>query len=497
MTDNAEADKQTKIDTNSLTRSTGRGALWQVIGGGWATLVRLGASTVLARVLDPRDFGIMGMAILARELVLHMGQMGMGAGIIAKKDATEDDLNTCFWSMAAVRILMFLLAFAGAPLAAHFFQTPQVTMVFRVVSVTFLFTIMTSVSNVLLQKELKYLDLNVIRGIGILIESSLAIFLALNWRSDYWALVYSLLVGTFFMEFAIFLWARWYPKLRFNKESFNYLFRFGINIQGFSIVNYVNQNIDYLLVGRLLGSASLGLYEFAYRIPHLMQERVARPVAAVVFPALSQVQDSNEHIIAGYCKSAKYIALGVFPALGGLAVLAEPTVLVLWGEKWLPIVVPLQILCACAAIRCIMAPIGSVFNCKHRPDIPFKFSLVRLIFTFISVGILGHYYGLIGVACGMLLSTAPSYIILLIAFKLTESKMNIFYKYLNAPFNATVTMIFVTYILNKTLIIFNFSIFVQLNLGITTGIVVYIMFLYFFQVETKKEIISTIKTIKF
>jgi len=116
-----------KVDTASLTRSAGRGALWKIASGGWQTVVRLGASTVLARVLYPEAFGIVGMAMLAQGLIRRFGSLGMTTGIIAKKDVTEDDLSTAFWVTAGVHVVLFGVAFAASPLFAAFFRTPQET----------------------------------------------------------------------------------------------------------------------------------------------------------------------------------------------------------------------------------------------------------------------------------------------------------------------------------------------------------------------------------
>ena len=110
----SQINKDKKV-AETLTQSAGRGALWQLLGGSWQAVVRLGASTVLARALAPEDFGLVGMALIVRELVETIGALGMGAGVIAKKEANEDDLCTCFWTMGGVRLLLFVIIFSIAP----------------------------------------------------------------------------------------------------------------------------------------------------------------------------------------------------------------------------------------------------------------------------------------------------------------------------------------------------------------------------------------------
>ena len=484
-----------KVDKDALTRSAGRGAFWQIMGGGWQTVVRLAASTVLARVLAPEDFGLFGMALLAQGLISHIGALGMGTGIIAKKDVSEDDLCTCFWTMAGMRFVLFIATFAIAPLAAAFFDTPKVIWVLRAVSFTFLFSILSAVSTTLLQKQLRFGNLVVINGLSALLESGIAVALALLTDFRYWALVFAMLISSLFMHLTIFVWVKWYPKFKFSKESFRYLFRFGINNLGFSIVNYFHQNIDYLLVGRLLGTASLGFYEFAYRIPHLIQTRFARPVGSVIFPTLSKVQDSNERLIAGYVKAAKYIALGAFPALGGLAVLSDLTVTVLWGEKWLPIVIPLKILCLCAAMRSIVTPIGSIFLCKQRPDINFKFALAALILTLITVGTLGSFYGLNGVALGMLLSTISYLYIIHLAFRMTVFTPVKLLSALWVPAAATSVSMMCAYGVQYMLGSGGAALWITLICSIAAGAIGYVVCLLVLFPSTTREILETISII--
>lgn len=411
------------MSTPSLTRQAGLSALWQVAGGVWAMVVRLGASIFLARALTPTDYGIFGMAIIMRELVEHLGAFGVGAGIIARKSVTEDDLCTCFWLLVGSRIFMFLIAFFCAPLAGWFFDDSRVIDVVQVISIAFLFSILGGLSQTLLFKSLRFKELNILRGFFVILESSLAIVLALNTDFGYWSLVIAMMISTFFSELAIFILAGWMPKFKFNNDSFHYLFRFGINGLGYSITNYLRQNLDYLLVGRLLGATSLGLYEFAYRIPHLLLDRVSRPVGSVVFPSLSKIQDNNDLLLSGYIKAVKYVCFITFPVLFGLASVADVAVPLVWGEQWLPIVTPMRFLCLCAALKMVPQPLGSIYSCKNRPDLPFKFSIVGLLWTFLVVGSLGYFYGLVGVAIGMVLSVAEGYIALFFAFRLANGRL--------------------------------------------------------------------------
>lgn len=410
-------------EATELTKTTGRSIAWQVAGGGWQTFIRLGASVFLARALTPTDFGLFGMALLVKEMIAACGNLGMGTGLIAQKEVSQVDLSTAFWSMVVVRIAMFLLLYSSAPLMVYWLDDPRIVDVVRVISFVFLIMILQESSLTLLIKEMRYRVISIVGAIAIVIQSALAICLAMFTDLGYWSLVFAMIAYVAFTSVAIFVAARWRPRFEFSRQSFRYLFRYGYNGMGFAIVNYLSQNLDYLLVSRILGAGALGLYEFAYRIPHLIQVNISQPVGSVLLPALSKVQDSDERLLAGYLKAIKFVALLAFPALAGLAALADVAVHVLWGDQWASIVVPLQILCVSAALRVIPQPCGAILYCKNRPDVPFKLSLIGLAWTVLSVGGLGYYFGLVGVASGMVLSVFASLLAIVISFRLINAPL--------------------------------------------------------------------------
>lgn len=410
---------------SQLIQQAGQSATWQILGGGWHTMVRFGASLFLARALAPDDFGLIGMAMIAFLFIQNLGAAGMGSGIIAKKAVTDEDLSTCFWCMVVMRLCMFLVAITGAPAIASFFNDARLIDVIRVISFSYLISIFSVVSNTLLTKGLRFKTLNIIRSCGALTETSLAVILVLTTTLGYWALVIAMLANSLVTHISIFFCVKWHPKFCFDRTSFAYLFRYGINGLGASMTSYFKQNLDYLLVGRILGTQALGLYEFAYRIPHLVHMKISKPVGAVVFPTLSLVQDDDNRLARGYSQTLRYVCLITFPILFGLAAVADIAVPVLWGNQWTSIVTALRILCFCAALRILLQPLGSLFQCKNRPDLPFKISLLSLFWTAAVVGLLGHMFGLNGVASGMFLSIIPEFIFVFVAFRMIHSSVRI------------------------------------------------------------------------
>ena len=150
------------VDTKDLTRTAGRGMLWNVIGGGYQGVIQLGSSAVLARVLFPEDYGIVGAAVLAQALISRIGILGTSTGVVAKKEVTQDDLSTVFWISVAIQGLLFLVLFTFAPVIVKFFSSEgmnpelyytNLTWIMRIIAITFLITAVSSVSSALLSKQ--------------------------------------------------------------------------------------------------------------------------------------------------------------------------------------------------------------------------------------------------------------------------------------------------------------------------------------------------------
>ncbi len=476
-----------------LLRKAVTGALWQVLGGSWQTVLRLGTSMVLARYLEPADFGIFGMALLVNDFVDRMGPLNMGSGLIVKKDVTQSDYATCFAMMCAVRLSLFAIINLIAPFASEYFSDIRLISILHATSLIFIFTLISSVSRMILFKSLKFKLISIIESLGMLFESLIAICLVLTTDLTYWALVIAMLSSSFIINIALLLLGEWRPSLSFDIDSFRFLFRYGINSLGKNVVEYIIQNIDYFIVGKLFGANYLGLYEFAYRIPHLVESRFVWPASGVIFPSLAKIQEHKDRVIHAFIKTTQYIAVFTFPLLGGLAIVADSVVLLIWGIKWLPVVTPLRILCLSSAIRCIMVPVNSVYLVNNRPDISFRTSLINLFFSVPIVTGMGYVYGINGVALGMLISLIPYvFINYYWAVKITSNFLLSLIRSLLAPSLATILCMISAKLGHNIVGLLGYSIFLQIFVAVLLGGVIYIGFLFVFAKNLFLEIVDMI-----
>lgn len=459
----------------SLKRSIGQGTLWQFAGAGWHFVVHLGGSAVLARALSTRDYGMMGMALLVHGLVSRVGHTGMGTGIISKTDISQEELSTAFWMGAIVHGTLCLITLAIAPFAELFFDKDAegITQILYVLAFTFILTATGSVHGTILRKQLRFGLLKIIDGTGILIQTGTAIILAVFFDFGYWSLVGGLLFSNFITVAMKIFTTRWVPSLHFDRKSFQYIFRYGIHGLGTSMVQYLQNNVDYLLVGKLLGTSMLGIYGFAYRIPFILLNQLANPIGHVLFPALATVQNSNEQLADAFLKVAKYIALITLPMLAGLACLAQPTIVVLWSSKWLQATTPMQMLCFGAAIKCILIGHGSIFFCRNRPDLPFKFSVMETILTASAVIVFGSIYGINGVASGMVFGALLQVVSACYALHLVQASPMLLLRTLQPPVVSTVGCVVMTLVARTIGESMAFSPIVVLLVAVPTGILGY------------------------
>jgi PST family polysaccharide transporter len=363
-------------------------------------------TVVLARLLAPSDFGLVGMAAVYTGLVTMLGEMGLGAALVQRRDISERDLDTVFWSGLAAAAVIYAASFALSPVASWFFRDPEVGAMVRVSSVAFVVTSVGTVHKALLNKAMRFDRLARAEVTAILSYGCIAVALAVAGFGA-WAIVFGQVARAAVEVLVLWLVERWRPRVRFEIASFKGLFGFGANVWAFNFVNYARENVDFLVVGRVLGATQLGLYTFGYNLANLPRRQLISIVGRVTFPAFSKVQDDDESLRAIYAKVIRFVSLFSFPLLSGLAVVAPLLVPLVYGEKWLPSVLPIQVLCGAGMLYSLGGPSGSVFLAKGRPGLLLKISVISLSGLLLMLLWLVRY-GIVGVSVAVLTYTVLS-----------------------------------------------------------------------------------------
>ena len=465
-------DKTSANNEPSLTRQATSGAMWSLASNITVSALSFLGTAVLARLLNPHDFGLIGMATLVIGVVQLFGNFGLGSAIVQKMDVTHEDLCTVHWANIAAGIVLMLLCIIISPLAAHFFREQSVQGVLICLAFTFIISAISSVHNTLIYKNLQMKPLAVIEVSGRVLRIGVMLVAAYH-GLNFWSIVIGMIVERIFKTIGFHYLIEWRPSWFFSWNKFKEMFRFGRNLLGGGLAGYANQNMDFIVTGRAMGADQLGYYQMAFNLPNLIRSYLCDSFGNVVFPVFSKIQDDNELLAKGFSKIVKYITLTTFPILFGLAFTTHDFILVVYGEKWLPVVVPMQILCFSAALATSYVPVGGLLNAKGRPDLAFKWGVFKLPVTVIAI-LLGVYFGgIIGVAWGMFAVDILNLILIYEVYKILKADMSEYVMAIFPAIVASLLMVAVLWGLRFMLLMFDVFPLARLSFMIIIGATVY------------------------
>ena len=381
---------------DDLKNRTVTGAGWLALAQGGSQVLKFLVAAILARILAPQEFGLIGMVLIFSGFAGQFNDMGFAAALIQKQEVNDRQFSSVFWLNLIVAILMMLLLILVAPLLAKFFNQPELTSLARLISISFLIGSLVIVMRAKLTKAMDFRALSIIEIISAAISGILGISLALLGFGVY-ALVAQILGMVTCLSVLIWLYSDWRPMWVFSWSAIRELLRFSMGVVGGNSLNYWIRNADNLLIGKFLGSTDLGLYSRAYMVMLLPLSQVTSVLSRIMFPALALIQGDKARSRQIYLRSISVIALLTFPAMSGLLVVADDFVLVIFGSKWLEMIPVLRVLCIVGMVQSINSTVGWIYNSQGRSDIQFWWILFGGILTFIAFGI-GIYWGILGVA---------------------------------------------------------------------------------------------------
>jgi len=344
--------------------------------------------------------------------------MGISNAIIYRQDNTRDELSSLYWINIGLGIIIFGIICIISPLIVSFYHEPRLNNLILMISFIFLITPFGQQFQVLLQRELNFNMLAIVTIIASVINTFTAIVMALYGMGVY-SLIWGQLAGSFLHTLLLILWGcrNSRPSLHFSRRDLKGYLGFGLYQMGERSINYFNANLDYLIIGSLLGATSLGYYTLAYNLilkPLLMINPI---ITKVAFPVFSKLQNNATMLKTWYLKVLQLLSTVNFPILAGMAVVAPIAIPLALGEKWLPSVVLIQILSVVGILKSIGNPMGSLLLSKGRADLGFKWNAAVLIPQILGLYIGGTLGGAVGVAAAyallMCIFSIAGYVILI------------------------------------------------------------------------------------
>lgn len=393
-------DPERHLRTDHLMQDLGgrttRGGATTVISQGLKFVAGIATTIVLARLLTPQDYGLVGMVAVVTGFVSMFKDMGLSTATVQRAEVSSEQVSTLFWVNVAASLLLMLVTMALSPAVAWFYHEPRLTRITIVFALSLIFGGLTAQHEAILRRQMRFTALAAVELSSLAVSIAVAIVLALR-GAGYWALVLSqVALG---LAYAVGVWSvcGWRPGLPRRYTGVRQMLAFGGNLTGFSIVNYFARNLDNMLIGRFWGSAPLGLYARAYQLLLLPIEQINTPVAAVTVPALSRLVDSPERYRQAYLRILEKIAILTMPAMALMIATSDWVVALLLGPRWMGVSRLFALLGIAGLIQPVTNTVGWLFITQGRTQQMLQWGLIGSTIIVVSI-LAGLPWGATGVA---------------------------------------------------------------------------------------------------
>ena len=309
---------------------------------------------------------------------------------------SENDLAGAFTLTLLLSVAMYLTLFGCAGTAARALQTPELVTVLRVTGLGLLLVPLRSVPAAILERRLQLNRLTTIGLFSTVIQGCLILTLVLSgW--GYWSLIVGYMVPRVLNVLFLAWQISWVPRFRWPGGWSNPLVSFGIHYTGSRLCWFIYRNVDYLIVGRLMGPIALGYYSFAFMLISMPVDKIVATCNQVAFPIFCRMSHDLERVRDWYLRLSILFGVLATPALVGLALVANDAILVALGQKWTPAVLPVQIMSLAGVFMVLGSSIDVLYIARGRPDINFRFTAISLVVYPPLFYLSGRNFGLTGV----------------------------------------------------------------------------------------------------
>lgn len=427
------------METGNLKeRSVRSGAITlseQLVGHGLQVI----SVMILARLLTPEDYGIVAMVTAITGFVSLFRELGLSSATVQSYEITRDQISSLFWINAGLGSLITLLIAASGPLMALFYRKPQLTWVAVGISFTSLFSSLGTQHAALLNRQMRFGKMAVIRVSAIFAGFVAAVVVALC-GGTYWALVANSVTTSLWATGGFWIASGFRPGPPRLRTGVRRMVRFGANVAGFDIVNYFHRNMDNILIGRFWGPVQLGLYSKAYALLMLPMSNLRFPLGRVAFPVLSRLQNDPLKFRSYFLKYCSLLAFVTMPVVAVLYACSANAIRLILGPRWIGATELFSILALVSFIQPVASLRSTVLTSLGRGGRLFKWGLYNAIATVASF-FCGIAWGAKGVAIAYCIATyAILHPTLVYAFRDTPVRPADFYRSLARPAFSSLVM---------------------------------------------------------
>ena len=366
------------MNNQNLTNATLHGAFWGYASNYSGKLLVFISTAVLARLLLKEDFGIAGYALVVIGMLEVLEGLGIGPAIIYHRTDPKK-LDTAFWLGLAVGFSLFAFTwFVAAPLAGLFFQDARAVTITRVLGLEFVIGAFALVHTATLTKKLAFghkfvpdMSRSVSKGVASIVLALLGF--------GAWSLILGHLAGVLVQTAVYWIVVPWRPTFHFQPKAARMFLSYGTSIAAIEALGILMLNMDYLVIGRFMGAAALGVYTLAFRVPELLVKQFCNILGNVTFPVYSQMRDNPEALRRGFLMTTRYLTMITIPLGLGLALVSRPFVLTFFTEKWAEAIPVMAAISLYTLLRSLVFNAGSVYRATGQPGLLSKINFIQAL----------------------------------------------------------------------------------------------------------------------
>lgn len=371
-------------DNQSLKQKTAQGLFWGVLSSGGMQLLNLVIGIFLARLLSPEEYGIVGLLAIFTLIAGNLQESGFGVALINVKDIKHNDYNAVFWFNTAMSLLLYLILFLSAPAIAAFFHQPCLTSLSRFIFLGLIFAAVGISPNAVLVRALKMKEKAIISLSALVISGTVGVVMAFRGFS-YWSLATQQVLYNVVICIGRYSFAHWWPTLKVDFTPVKRMFSFSYKVLITAILGTISNNVLTVIFGRLFPVAEVGNYSQANKWNTMASSLVSGSVSQITQPVLVRVIDDQERMRRVFGKMLRFTAFMAFPAMFGLAMVANEFILLTIQDKWVNSIPLLRILCVGGAFLPLYTVYQNLFLSLGKSDIYMWLNIAQILIVITTV----------------------------------------------------------------------------------------------------------------
>lgn len=369
---------------DNLQQKTVKGLAWSFIEIMANYGIQFIVMIILARLLSPEHFGLLGMIMIFIALSQTLIDSGFSQALIREQSVSKIDYSTVFIFNLIFSVIIFLLIYFIAPLVSYFYSEPRLISILRVLGVVVFFQAISIVPRTMLTRNVDFKSQTKVSVIASTVSGVISISMAFA-GYGVWSLVFRIVIQHVVQSIMFIYINKWKPDFEFNLVSFKRFYSFGWRLLVSSLIDTFYKNIYYVIIGKMYSKTSLGYYTNSRQVRDAINQGFTRSIQRVTYPVLSSIKAKDEQLKSGFEKVIRLTAYIFFPMMIGIAAISDNLIVLLMGTKWKPAVIYFQLLCVASILYPMHAINLNILKVKGRSDLFLRLEIIKKILSTVAI----------------------------------------------------------------------------------------------------------------